>query len=113
MKTIDTREIAGPGAIGTAESIRRATERGAPQRVEGAARPADGDRVTTEASAELEAAVAKARDEAAGARAARLAEIEAAVRKGTYRPDPVRIAEQIVVDAELIARLHAMLPRGP
>lgn len=111
MRANENKEIAGAAAVGTAESIRRTTERGPAQRVAGAARPAEGDRVTTEASAELEAAVAKARDHAAGARAARLADIEAAVRKGTYRPDPNRIAQQILDDAELIARLHAMLPR--
>ncbi|WP_373049409.1 flagellar biosynthesis anti-sigma factor FlgM [Vulgatibacter sp.] len=107
----DTREIGGPAAVASTGSIRRATDRAAAQGTRRAERAAETDRVTTEASAELEAAVARARDEAAGARAAQLAEIEAAVRKGTYRPDPARIAERILEDAELIARLHAMLDR--
>jgi flagellar biosynthesis anti-sigma factor FlgM len=107
MTTVnDITRIKGAAAAGTAEATRRTAER-AP-----AARVAEADRVTTDASAELQAAMARARDEAAAARVARLAEIEAAVRKGTYRPDPTRIAEQILDDAELIARLHSMLPRS-
>jgi negative regulator of flagellin synthesis FlgM len=32
-----------------------------------------------------------------------------AVRQGTYKPDPQKIAQQILEDAEIIAKLQAML----
>src|SRR5690554_607612 len=108
MRTDENKGITGPAAIGAAEPIRRTTEQTPAQRQEGPAAPASSDRVSTAASAGLEVAVRQARDEAVGARAAQLAAIEADVRKATYRPDPARIAEKILEDAELIARLHAM-----
>jgi negative regulator of flagellin synthesis FlgM len=70
------------------------------------------DRVTTDESARLSAAVAAATRVAGSAsRAEMLQSIEAAVRQGTYSPDPNRIAARILDTAELAARLQAMLMR--
>ena len=69
------------------------------------------DRVSTSESARIEAAVADASRGAATARSQRLAAIEAAVRQGTYRPDPARIAQEILDDAELAARLQALFTK--
>ena len=69
------------------------------------------DRVSTAESARIEAAVAEASRGAATARTQRLAAIEAAVRQGTYRPDPARIAQEILEEAELAARLQALFTK--
>ena len=73
-----------------------ATERGA------------GDRVSTDDSAKIAAAVAQATKSASAGRSAKLQAIEAAVRQGTYKPDPQRIAQEILDDAVLAARLQAL-----
>lgn len=74
--------------------------------------PDTEDRVTTEQSARVAAAVAEAtRQSGSNSRAAMLQAIEAAVRQGTYTPDPSRIAQRILDQAELAARLQAMLKR--
>ena len=67
------------------------------------------DRVSVQATKEVEASVAVAQKAAGGKRAARLERLEAEVRSGGYRPDPGRVAEQILGDAEVDARLTAML----
>ncbi len=69
------------------------------------------DRVSTTESAKIDAAIAEASRGAAAARTQRLAAIEAAVKQGTYRPDPQRIAQEILDDAELAARLQALFTR--
>jgi negative regulator of flagellin synthesis FlgM len=88
-----------PGGV-RADSAERAGER---------ERPAD--RVSTEDSARVEVALAAARENAGSARAAKLQAIESAVRQGTYRPDPRRIAQEILDDAELAARLQALFSK--
>jgi negative regulator of flagellin synthesis FlgM len=70
---------------------------------------ASPDTVSTEESARLAAAVATVRSQASSARAAQLLAIETAVRQGTFRPDPSRIAQKILQDAEITATLQAML----
>ncbi len=70
-----------------------------------------GDRVSTDDSAKVAAAIAAASRSVGAAHAAKLEAIEAAVRQGTYRPDPQRIAQQILEDAELAARLQTMFSR--
>jgi negative regulator of flagellin synthesis FlgM len=71
--------------------------------------PDTTDKVTTEASRSLAAAVGEAaRSTNSAGREAKLQAIEAAVKQGTYRPDPQRIAQEILNDAELAARLQAM-----
>jgi len=42
-------------------------------------------------------------------RTSRLKEIEAAVHQGAYRPDPAQIADRILEDAEVAARLRASM----
>lgn len=70
------------------------------------------DRVTTEESARVAAAVAAAtQNSGTSSRVEMLRTIEAAVRQGTYKPDPNRIAQKILSEAELAARLQAMLMR--
>ncbi|HTP24171.1 MAG TPA: flagellar biosynthesis anti-sigma factor FlgM [Anaeromyxobacteraceae bacterium] len=66
------------------------------------------DRVSTDNSAKVAAAVAAVSGTAASGYTARLQSIEAAVKQGTYQPNPQEIAEQILDDAELAARLQAM-----
>lgn len=87
----------------------------APGKLPDITRPApaerEGDRVSTDDSAKVAAAVAQAAAAAGSARASHLQAIEAAVRQGTYRPDPQRIAQEILDDAELAARLQALLSR--
>ncbi len=73
--------------------------------------PSAADRISTDQQREMQAAIARAKSAAGDARAARLAEIEAEVRKGNYRPDPARIAQRIMDEAELLATIHAILRR--
>ncbi len=63
------------------------------------------DRVTVAQTTVVE----EARRSAVSDRANRLKEVEAAVRQGTYKPDAGRIAERILEDAEITARLRAAL----
>jgi len=65
--------------------------------------------VSTARTAELAAAVSRAREATGSGRAARIAELAEALRRGTYRPDPQRIADRILDDAILSARLRALL----
>ncbi len=66
------------------------------------------DRVSTEESAKVAAAVTEASRAAVGVRASKLAAIEAAVKSGMYKPDPQRIAQEILDDAELAAKLQCL-----
>jgi negative regulator of flagellin synthesis FlgM len=82
-----------------------------PGRTTAAERDDVGDRVSTDDSSRMAVAVAAASRAAGAGRAADLASIEAAVRQGTYKPDPQRIAQQILNDAELAARLQAIFSK--
>ncbi len=66
------------------------------------------DRVSTVESSKIEAAIAQASRTVSAGRSAKLQAIESAVRQGTYRPDPQRIAQEILDDAVLAARMQAM-----
>jgi anti-sigma28 factor (negative regulator of flagellin synthesis) len=66
------------------------------------------DRVTVK-SREVDAAVTTARVSVAAARPGRLKDIEALVRAGQYHPDPSRVADEILNDAEIEARLQSLL----
>jgi negative regulator of flagellin synthesis FlgM len=70
-----------------------------------------GDRVSTTDSEKIAQVVQQASQTASAGRSARLQAIENAVRQGTYRPDPARIAQQILDDAELAARLQALFSK--
>lgn len=67
------------------------------------------DRVSTAETARVAAAIGEAMQGGGAARAERLRAIEAAVRQGTYRPDPQRIAQQILNEAEIAAKIQALL----
>jgi anti-sigma28 factor (negative regulator of flagellin synthesis) len=69
------------------------------------------ERVTTEDSAKLAAALEVARQSLGVSHSSRLAAIEAAVRSGAFKPDPQRIAAQILDDAEINAMLQTMLKK--
>ena len=69
------------------------------------------DRVSVDATKGAESSISSARRSSATDRAARLQKLEASVRSGTYSPDPGRVAEQILSDAEVDARLQAIIGR--
>jgi anti-sigma28 factor (negative regulator of flagellin synthesis) len=73
--------------------------------------PPPKDRVTVSESRNVRPAVTSARASATSARPARLKELEAKVRAGDYHPDPSRVADEILSDAEVDARLRALLIR--
>lgn len=98
MKVTDTRESKTFAPSARVEDLRSG----------GTGRTRDEERVSTEESARVKAALAKASGAAAGGHAAKLQAIATAVKAGTYRPDPQRIARQILDEAELAARLQAI-----
>jgi anti-sigma28 factor (negative regulator of flagellin synthesis) len=69
------------------------------------------DRVSVHETKDVEEAVAVAQRAAGGKRTARLERLESEVRSGGYRVDPSRIAQEILADAEVDARISAMLNR--
>jgi anti-sigma28 factor (negative regulator of flagellin synthesis) len=58
-----------------------------------------------------QAAVDGARSAIAASRSARVQEIVSAVRSGQYYPSPQQIAQRLVSEAEVEARLRAMLAK--
>jgi anti-sigma28 factor (negative regulator of flagellin synthesis) len=58
-----------------------------------------------------QASLANVRTAVTSGRAARVQEIVNAVKSGQYYPSPQQIAQQLVNDAEVEARLRAMLAR--
>lgn len=106
MKITDIKPSVGPERIKPQET--------SPPPSGAQANPPSGprDRVTVGGSSRpAEAAVASARRSAGAERSARLDRLESQVRSGTYSPDPSRVAEQLLSDAEVDARLQAMLFR--
>lgn len=68
------------------------------------------DKVSVEASSKLDSgAVEAARAAVAASRNDRVQEIVAAVRSGQYYPSPQQIAQKLVSEAEVEARLRALL----
>ena len=96
MKVTDTSQITQLGVDTPVAKPRQAST------------PSGGVRVSTDDSARIAAAVASASSTAGSSHATRLEAIETAVRQGTYKPDPQRIAQEILDDAELAARLQAI-----
>jgi flagellar biosynthesis anti-sigma factor FlgM len=74
--------------------------------------PAPEDRVSVGEERKLDDLVRTTRSRASSVRASKLEQIEAAVAKGSYRPDAGRIADQILAAAEIDARLRAMMSKG-
>lgn len=98
-------KISGPSETAPASTPRAPEERG--QRAEPGERA--GDRVSVAEAERLERVAQVLRESATQQRSARLAQIEAAVRNGTYRPDARRIAEELLRSAEVSARVQALL----
>ena len=69
------------------------------------------DKVSTEVKAQVEAAANAARQAVGNDRSVRLEAIEAAIRQGAFKPDPNRIAQAILDDAELTAKIQALMRR--
>jgi anti-sigma28 factor (negative regulator of flagellin synthesis) len=67
------------------------------------------DRVTVDSSRDVDIAMATNKASVAGARVQRLQDLEAQVRAGNYHPDPSRVADEILQDAEVDARLQALI----
>ena len=87
------------------------SDRSKPGDTSAVAAPTRKDRVSVQATKEAKASVAAAQQGAAGHRSERLAQLESQVRSGGYHPDPSSVAEQILSDAEVDARLAALLQR--
>ncbi len=94
MKINETKEI-----VAIRESVRADTAKvGARE-----------DRVTAQATESALKAIAAVRQATGPSRSARLDALAASIEAGTYQPDPSAIAREILDDAELIARLQAIL----
>ena len=76
-----------------------------------AATSAPKDRVTVSNSREVNSAISTAKSTQTADRPGRLKALEARVRAGEYHPDPSRVAEEILQDAEVDARLQSLLRR--
>jgi anti-sigma28 factor (negative regulator of flagellin synthesis) len=94
MKITDTKPVAEVGRTTAPEPVATSVPK---------------DRVTVSESREVRPAVASARSSTASARPARLKDLEAQVRAGNYHPDPSRVAEEILNDAEIDAQMQSML----
>jgi negative regulator of flagellin synthesis FlgM len=105
MKVTDIKTVMGPERIKPQE----------PSAPVSTSTPSVGsgprDRVTVDSTRTAEVAVTAARRSAGTERSSRLERLEAQVRSGSYAPDPSRVAEQILSDAEIDARLQAMISR--
>ena len=69
------------------------------------------ERVSTAQSTQVATTLEAVKSNLPADRAARVRDIAQAVKKGQYQPDPQQIAEKIVDQAELEARLRAMLDK--
>ncbi len=69
------------------------------------------DKVSQDQSQEFAQTVAVAQQSQVTTRTARLQQLTEAVRNGSYKPDPGQVAEGILDDAEIDARMQAMLQR--
>jgi anti-sigma28 factor (negative regulator of flagellin synthesis) len=67
------------------------------------------DRVDVTASRDAQSSVAAARSSASSARISRLKEIEQQVRSGGFRPNPSKVADEILQAAEVDAKLREMI----
>ena len=67
------------------------------------------DRVTVHESRAAQASVGAARHAASANRASRLKDIEQQVRAGNFKPNPSRVAEEILQDAEIDAKLRQLI----
>ena len=67
------------------------------------------DRVTVSKSRDVDGAISTVKSSQVNARPGRLKNLETLVRAGQFHPDPSRVAEEILQDAEVDARLQSIL----
>jgi negative regulator of flagellin synthesis FlgM len=102
MKVKDASELRGVEASRPPEPKKK---------TESSSSSAASDKVSNEVKAQVAAAATATRQQVGNDRAVRLEAIEAAVRQGAFKPDPNRIAQRILDDAELTAKIQALLKR--
>ena len=102
MKVKDASELRGVEATRPSEPKKK---------TESSSSSAASDKVSNEVKAQVEAAANAARQAAGNDRSVRLEAIEAAIRQGAFKPDPKRIAQSILDDAELTAKIQALFRR--
>lgn len=90
----------------TASQIERVST--PPSQENPAAAAAPTDKVSIGQSHAASVVVDSARRHAAASRGERLKDIEAAVRSGQYKPDPSKVAEEILNAAEVDAKVRAL-----
>jgi negative regulator of flagellin synthesis FlgM len=73
--------------------------------------PDPADKISVTQSSEVAHTITTAQAAASTDRAKVVQALTNAVRQGSYKPDPQRIAQEILEDAELIAKLQTMLKR--
>lgn len=95
-----------PLSVVPAATARVAQGSGQSEQVE--QKPTVKDKVSVSTPA-TEAAVDAARQSVAASRSARVQEIITAVRSGQYYPSPQQIAQKLVSEAEVDARMRVML----
>lgn len=78
-------------------------------RAEPARKAEAATKVTTGEQARMRSLAEEAQEVSARERQQRLTDVKAQVAQGSYRPDPSRIADQILHEAETAARLRSML----
>ncbi len=95
------------------EDLRHATDsadRASSSRESGhARRGADRRQISQDQSQQFAQTIAVAQQTQGTERTARLQQLTNAVRDGTYKPDPQQVAESILDDAEIDARMQALL----
>lgn len=69
------------------------------------------DKISVKDSRDIADDIATAQIAASANRSQVVQALANAVRQGTYKPDPQRIAQEILADAEIIARLETILSR--
>jgi flagellar biosynthesis anti-sigma factor FlgM len=92
------------GTQATVESSR-------PVRATSTPAPEVQDKVSVGQASQLSQSVKDALKGSGAERAARLQSLEAAIRHGHYQPNPQQIANQILEQGELDARLRALLDK--
>jgi len=97
MKISDTNAVAQAGVQ--------------PRQTRPTGQPEPTDTVSNGDAEKVARTVAVARQAAGVNRGARLQELEAAIKAGTYQPDAGRIADQILDAAQIDARLQALLSK--
>jgi len=96
MKISDIRQIEAKAAATPAKAVDEAPR-------------APADKVNAGGATKVAASIETSRAGAGASRAARLHQLTAQVKAGTYQPDPQRIADQILDAAQIDAALRSLL----